>query len=426
MYYKDGDRYEGCFKNNKREGFGTYYWKNQDRFEGIFVQDQIEGKGVYFYVSGGKYEGEFKDGRKEGHGTYFGKDGSYYSGEWLKGRFHGFGKMIYANKRGEYEGDWVNDQRHGNGKMTYQDGDVFVGSWKNDKRDGLGEMNFSSDKMIYKGEFKDDSLEGKGILYHKEGMTLYEGLWKNNQPWSDEQAALRQESMDFDQYEVQKSFKDHIVDDNQQIFISNKNYEIVKNQRSDSDDKIIVDSDEEVAYNESDLHEMESKTEGNTLSDVEEYPVEEEEYITERPENRHSDDNSAENHEDEPASSEYDEGSETSNTENINQSDSADPQSNNDELVKQIRESMELNQNLLNVKKVTLTEENSPNVMSTEKSGGNFNENFQFDSQENFEVKSHKDKNAKTVNRNKKKIDLKLAHSTIITDQYSNASSGEN
>lgn len=54
MYYKDGDRYEGYFKNNKREGFGTYYWKNQDRFEGIFVQDQIEGKGVYYYVSGGK------------------------------------------------------------------------------------------------------------------------------------------------------------------------------------------------------------------------------------------------------------------------------------------------------------------------------------------------------------------------------------
>lgn len=175
--------------------------------------------------------------------------------------------MIYANNRGEYEGDWVNDQRHGHGKMTYQDGDVYNGTWKNDKRHGLGEMDFSSDKMIYKGEFIDDSLEGKGLLYHREGTTLYEGLWRNNQPWSEEQS-LRQESIDFDNYDTQKPIDNSELTDAPIEFALEQNFENKNVERFDSDDKIIEDSDEEAEYYQSD--DNESDKEGGTLSDVEE------------------------------------------------------------------------------------------------------------------------------------------------------------
>ena len=36
MYYKNGDRYEGDWKNDKKEGKGIYYYKNGDREMGDF------------------------------------------------------------------------------------------------------------------------------------------------------------------------------------------------------------------------------------------------------------------------------------------------------------------------------------------------------------------------------------------------------
>ena len=39
MYYNNGDRYEGDFKNDKREGKGIMYHNNGDRYEGDFKND---------------------------------------------------------------------------------------------------------------------------------------------------------------------------------------------------------------------------------------------------------------------------------------------------------------------------------------------------------------------------------------------------
>ena len=40
VYFKDGNRYEGDIKNNKRDGKGIYYYNNGERYEGDWKNDK--------------------------------------------------------------------------------------------------------------------------------------------------------------------------------------------------------------------------------------------------------------------------------------------------------------------------------------------------------------------------------------------------
>ena len=205
MYYIGDEYYEGNFLKNKRNGKGKYRWKNGDIFEGMFCQDHIEGYGVYHYNSGGIYEGQFQNGKKEGHGSYNSSDGSTYDGSWHNGKFHGYGEMKFPN--GDiYKGNWRNDEKDGRGKIFYEDGDTYEGEWRNSEKNGKGVMFFQDgdwyegdwidgkkdgegvynfkDCSKYEGEFKDDALNGLGTLMDKSGCTVYQGFWKNGQPFN--------------------------------------------------------------------------------------------------------------------------------------------------------------------------------------------------------------------------------------------------
>ena len=46
MYYNDGNRYEGDWKNDRREGKGVYYRNNGDREIGDFYNGKAIGKFV--------------------------------------------------------------------------------------------------------------------------------------------------------------------------------------------------------------------------------------------------------------------------------------------------------------------------------------------------------------------------------------------
>ena len=49
MYWNDGDRYEGEWRNGKKEGKGIYYYNNGDRYEGEFKNNKRDGAGIYYY-----------------------------------------------------------------------------------------------------------------------------------------------------------------------------------------------------------------------------------------------------------------------------------------------------------------------------------------------------------------------------------------
>lgn len=65
------------------------------------------GRCVYPDPYGGTYEGTFRDDYKEGRGTYVWLTGARYEGEWHMNVAHGFG--VYRSSLGTvYAGQWFN------------------------------------------------------------------------------------------------------------------------------------------------------------------------------------------------------------------------------------------------------------------------------------------------------------------------------
>ena len=86
-YYENGARYEGGWKNDKKQGNGIFSWNNGDRYDGQFDNDVKNGYGNYFISSPKasvtmrycprckKYMGKWKDGAKNGYGRCYNKKG---------------------------------------------------------------------------------------------------------------------------------------------------------------------------------------------------------------------------------------------------------------------------------------------------------------------------------------------------------------
>jgi len=55
------DRFEGVYRNGRREGAGRYVWNQRDRFEGTYAQDLPNGFGTVT-VNGTTLSGEWRNG----------------------------------------------------------------------------------------------------------------------------------------------------------------------------------------------------------------------------------------------------------------------------------------------------------------------------------------------------------------------------
>ena len=54
----------------------------------------MEGKGIERWTDGRKYEGDFKNGKKDGEGTFEWPNGNKYIGSWKGGLQHGAGILM--------------------------------------------------------------------------------------------------------------------------------------------------------------------------------------------------------------------------------------------------------------------------------------------------------------------------------------------
>jgi hypothetical protein len=96
----------------KRQGKGELQYATGDRYVGEFFEDALDGEGVFYSTTvKGRYEGSFKDNNFNGYGTYFYADGSKYVGSWKDGKKNGKGIEYNSKGRVEFNGVFENDNR---------------------------------------------------------------------------------------------------------------------------------------------------------------------------------------------------------------------------------------------------------------------------------------------------------------------------
>ena len=71
------------------EGNGEYIYKNGNRYVGEFKNNKKTGKGVMHYYTGKKFEGNFENDQWKGQGKFIYEDGKYLTGE-----FDGFNSKL--------------------------------------------------------------------------------------------------------------------------------------------------------------------------------------------------------------------------------------------------------------------------------------------------------------------------------------------
>jgi hypothetical protein len=86
----------------------------------------MDGRGVESWGDGRRYEGDFKNGKKDGEGSFEWPNGNRYVGSWQDGKQHGMGIWITRNGpegASKRQGEWVNGKRHRwitTGEILYQ------------------------------------------------------------------------------------------------------------------------------------------------------------------------------------------------------------------------------------------------------------------------------------------------------------------
>ena len=153
-------------------------YRDGNKYDGDFVEDKRQGKGTYIRVTDkATYSGEWYNNVRHGYGVEEipSKDGTQrYEGEWKEDKRCGFGKILYDNGD-RYEGEWLDNLRHGQGKFYYTNGNFYEGGWLSNKKEGVGTYIFANGTR-YDGELKNDKINGRGICHYADGE-VYEGEW---------------------------------------------------------------------------------------------------------------------------------------------------------------------------------------------------------------------------------------------------------
>ena len=192
--WKNGEKYEGSWSNNKRNGQGTMYYTSGDRYTGAWTSDMRQGYGTMYYVDGEVKAGVWEDDRyigsaqnssgcisgncETGYGVYVWDNGERYEGNWANGKRNGQGTNVYKNGS-MFTGIWKDDQQHGYGTFTYikeSDFDKYMGDYISHKATGYGTLLWKSGQK-YVGQFKEGYFHGEGTMYYKNG-TVEAGLWE--------------------------------------------------------------------------------------------------------------------------------------------------------------------------------------------------------------------------------------------------------
>ena len=179
-HYWDGSTYRGIWKNDLKHGYGvlqipdinaTYsqIWRQGILKKGMDIERNESGEIVF--------NGEYKNDQRDGYGTEYQEDGNVFKGYWKKGAKHGKGVFYDMNK--SYDQTWrYGILKRGRAVERNEKGDViYEGSYRNDKRDGYG-TEYYGNGCVYTGYWKSGVKHGNGTLYIPDTNESYKEEWK--------------------------------------------------------------------------------------------------------------------------------------------------------------------------------------------------------------------------------------------------------
>jgi len=127
VIFQDGRTYEGQWKGKLRHGQGKELSRFNDFvYEGSFKNDQYDGYGTMTWSNGAKYVGQFRANEKHGYGEEIYSTGERFCGYFENGRVHGRGQYFFQDQT-TLKGDWE-DGRLINELSTFAPGEVAVAS----------------------------------------------------------------------------------------------------------------------------------------------------------------------------------------------------------------------------------------------------------------------------------------------------------
>ena len=155
--YVNGDSFTGAFDAEKnKQGPGVYVWMKPGEEEGTTVEKA-------------RYDGNFKDNMKQGFGTMTFPNGDVYSGEWFENKIQGEGSYTYKKTDDVYSGTWVDGKKQGKGRYEFaKDRSLLVGNWEAGQIiTGKWELKGAA---VYDGEFKLGRPFGAGQFTFESGL----------------------------------------------------------------------------------------------------------------------------------------------------------------------------------------------------------------------------------------------------------------
>ena len=162
--YRNGDIFDGEFRNNVRSGEGRYEWSDGRQYQGEWKADMREGQGRFHFPNGDVFEGQFVAGKRHGFGRFEFHDNSLFEGTFKNGEFHGQG-CKYVHKDGRvYLGDFLEGARHGYGKELYPNGTLrYEGEWIHDEPLNSGKIKPPPENFVLMDESDDCPLANASL-----------------------------------------------------------------------------------------------------------------------------------------------------------------------------------------------------------------------------------------------------------------------
>lgn len=108
---------------------GTTYVGDTIIVDGVRIK---HGRGKITCRDGETYDGGWRDDKRNGRGIATFPKGETYDGEWNNNAIHGYGRHTWTDGR-IYDGEWRNHKKCGHGTLTEPDGTIKKGTWKDDK-----------------------------------------------------------------------------------------------------------------------------------------------------------------------------------------------------------------------------------------------------------------------------------------------------